>query len=62
MITPPKETPGATHGQRRFNNLLRFAKSLRVIAGPGVRVSHTVNGTVVEATATSKGGSKALWG
>ena len=61
MIPDPKEAPSNTPDKRRYNALLRFAKSLRVIAGPGVKVSRTANGTVVEATATSKGGEKALW-
>jgi hypothetical protein len=62
MITPPKEAPGKTIEQRRYNALLRYVKGLKPIAGKGIRISHTTTGTVVESTAAEGEGGANLWG
>ncbi len=60
MDFPRELSAGDGFGATIWNGLIRFVRSLRLIQGPGIKLTRTPNGTVVSATAkpSFKGSSK----
>lgn len=52
----PSKTIGDSHGERDFNKLVDFAKSLRPMRGTGVKTIHTIYGVSRKASRTKRGG------
>lgn len=54
MKLPNDVSPGSPVSAKEFNLLLRYIRSLKVMGGPGVWVTHTLGGTTVKLAPTDK--------